>query len=35
VSVLGPVRMDYGVAIASVREAAHQLSRFVADVYDD
>ncbi len=35
VSVLGPVRMDYGVAIPSVREAAHQLSRFVADVYDD
>jgi heat-inducible transcriptional repressor len=35
VSVLGPVRMDYGVAIPTVREAAHQLSRFVADVYED
>lgn len=34
VSVLGPVRMDYGVAIGTVREAAHQLSRFVADVYE-
>jgi heat-inducible transcriptional repressor len=35
VSVLGPVRMDYGVAISTVREAAHQLSRFVADVYEE
>ena len=35
VSVLGPVRMDYGVAIATVREAAHQLSRFVEDVYEE
>jgi heat-inducible transcriptional repressor len=34
VSVLGPVRMDYGAAIGTVREAAHQLSRFVADVYE-
>lgn len=33
VSVLGPVRMDYGTAIAGVREAADGLSRFVADVY--
>jgi heat-inducible transcriptional repressor len=35
VSLLGPVRMDYGTAIATVREAAHQLSRFVADVYEE
>jgi heat-inducible transcriptional repressor len=34
VSVLGPVRMDYGVAISTVREAARQLSRFVSDVYE-
>jgi heat-inducible transcriptional repressor len=33
VSVIGPVRMDYAGAIASVREAAHQLSRFVEDTY--
>jgi len=33
VSVLGPVRMDYGTAIATVREAATQLSRFIDDVY--
>jgi heat-inducible transcriptional repressor len=35
VSVMGPLRMDYGHAIRSVREAAAQLSRFVADVYDE
>jgi hypothetical protein len=29
------VRMDYGVAIATVREAALQLSRYVADAYDE
>jgi heat-inducible transcriptional repressor len=34
VSVIGPLRMDYGQAIRSVREAASQLSSFVADVYD-
>ncbi len=34
VSVIGPLRMDYGRAIRSVREAAHQLSSFVVDVYD-
>jgi len=34
VSVLGPVRMDYGTAIPSVREAARQLSRFVSEVYE-
>src|SRR3954451_19030538 len=35
VSVLGPVRMDYPQAIASVREAAAELSRFVSDLYDE
>src|SRR3954451_1932258 len=35
VSVIGPTRMDYGRAIRSVREAAHQLSRFIEDVYED
>jgi heat-inducible transcriptional repressor len=35
VSLIGPVRMDYGHAIVTVREAARQLSRFIADVYDD
>ena len=35
VSVLGPVRMDYPTAIASVREAAAELSRFVSDLYDE
>jgi heat-inducible transcriptional repressor len=33
VSVIGPVRMDYACAIATVREAAFQLSRFVEDTY--
>jgi heat-inducible transcriptional repressor len=33
VSVIGPVRMDYAGAIVSVREAAHELSRFVEDAY--
>jgi heat-inducible transcriptional repressor len=35
VSVIGPVRMDYAVAIESVRAVAGQLSRFVQDVYDN
>lgn len=35
VSVIGPVRMDYPRAIATVREAAHELSRFVEDAYAD
>jgi heat-inducible transcriptional repressor len=35
VSVIGPLRMDYGRAIRSVRDAAAQLSSFVADVYDE
>lgn len=34
VSVIGPVRMDYGRAIGSVREAAYELSRFIEDLYD-
>jgi heat-inducible transcriptional repressor len=34
VSVIGPLRMDYGRAIASVRAAATELSRFVEDVYE-
>jgi heat-inducible transcriptional repressor len=34
VSVIGPVRMDYGGAIRSVREAARELSHFIEDVYD-
>jgi heat-inducible transcriptional repressor len=34
VSLLGPVRMDYPGAIASVREAAAELSRFVDSIYD-
>jgi heat-inducible transcriptional repressor len=33
VSLIGPVRMDYAVAIATVRDAAQQLSRFVEDAY--
>ncbi|HXB14629.1 MAG TPA: heat-inducible transcriptional repressor HrcA [Solirubrobacteraceae bacterium] len=33
VSVIGPVRMDYAGAIVGVREAAHELSRFVEDAF--
>jgi heat-inducible transcriptional repressor len=33
VSVIGPIHMDYAGAIATVREAAHDLSRFVEDTY--
>jgi heat-inducible transcriptional repressor len=33
VSVIGPVHMDYAGVIATVREAAHELSRFVEDAY--
>jgi heat-inducible transcriptional repressor len=33
VSVIGPMHMDYEGAIATVREAAHELSRFVEDAY--
>ncbi|MFZ0090286.1 MAG: heat-inducible transcriptional repressor HrcA [Solirubrobacteraceae bacterium] len=35
VSVIGPLRMDYGHAIRTVRDAAAQLSTFVCDVYDE
>jgi heat-inducible transcriptional repressor len=35
VSVVGPVRMDYPRAIAAVRQAAGELSRYVAEVYDE
>jgi heat-inducible transcriptional repressor len=35
VSVIGPLRMDYGYAIRSVRDAAAQLSSFIAEVYDE
>jgi heat-inducible transcriptional repressor len=35
VSVIGPLRMDYARAIRSVRQAAAQLSSFIADVYDE
>lgn len=35
VSVIGPVRMDYAGAIATVRGAARELSRFVEHAYAD
>ena len=35
VSVIGPLRMNYAGAIGAVREAAAQLSTFVAEVYDE
>ena len=35
VSVIGPLRMDYGRAIHAVRDAAAQLSSFIAEVYDE
>jgi len=35
VSVIGPLRMDYPRVIGVVRDAAAQLSRFVAEVYDE
>lgn len=35
VGVIGPIRMDYATAIASVREAAGELSRFFEIVYDE
>jgi len=34
VGVLGPTRMDYATAIASVREAASELSRYFESVYE-
>jgi len=33
VSLLGPLRMDYEKALRTVRSAAHELSRFVEEVY--
>jgi heat-inducible transcriptional repressor len=35
VGVVGPLRMDYATAIASVRDAAGELSRFFEGVYDE
>jgi heat-inducible transcriptional repressor len=35
VSVIGPLRMDYARVIRLVRDAASQLSSFVADFYDE
>lgn len=35
VGVVGPLRMDYATAIASVRHAAHELSRYFETVYDN
>src|SRR5262245_22903543 len=34
VGLLGPLRMDYEHAIRSVRSAAHELSRFVEELYE-
>jgi heat-inducible transcriptional repressor len=34
VSLIGPMRMDYVTAISSVRAAALELSRFVAELYE-
>jgi heat-inducible transcriptional repressor len=34
VSLLGPTRMDYEKAIAAVRSAAYELSRFVEELYE-
>ncbi|HWD10770.1 MAG TPA: heat-inducible transcriptional repressor HrcA [Solirubrobacteraceae bacterium] len=35
VSLIGPVRMDYAGAIATVRDAAHELSRFIENTYSE
>jgi heat-inducible transcriptional repressor len=35
VSLLGPTRMDYVKAIDAVRSAAHELSLFVEDIYEN
>jgi heat-inducible transcriptional repressor len=35
VGVVGPLRMDYALAIASVRHAASELSRYFETVYDN
>ena len=34
VGVVGPLRMDYATAIASVRDAARELSRYFESVYE-
>jgi heat-inducible transcriptional repressor len=34
VSLIGPVHLDYRSTIGTVREAAHELDRFVEDVYE-
>ena len=34
VSLLGPLRMDYEKALRTVRSAAHELSRYVEEVYE-
>src|SRR5204863_8451742 len=34
IGVLGPLRMDYGTAIVSVRDAAQELSRYFESVYE-
>jgi heat-inducible transcriptional repressor len=34
VSVIGPVRMDYGQAISSVRQTADELSRVIGELYE-
>jgi transcriptional regulator of heat shock response len=33
--VIGPLRMNYGGAMRAVREAAAQLSTFIAEIYDE
>jgi heat-inducible transcriptional repressor len=35
VSILGPLRMDYEKALRAVRSAAHELSRFVEEIYTE
>ena len=35
VTLIGPLRMDYEKALRSVRAAAHELSQFVEEVYED
>lgn len=35
VSLVGPLRMDYEMAIRTVRSAAHELSRFIDEVYGE
>lgn len=34
VSIIGPTRMDYRLAVATVREAAHALSEYVGELYE-